>query len=225
LNRIILASQSPRRSQLLRQINLTFEVIPSSINEEENGQTDPARLVEELAQHKAEDVAMKIFGAGAASGSSPGSGTPPATSTAFQPQPADTLIIGADTTVVLDNQILGKPADPADARRLLRLLSGRTHIVYTGVSLVLLKAGQDTPVVRTFHEQTRVTFSPLTDAEIAAYVAGGSPMDKAGAYGIQDDLGALFVEHIDGDYYNVVGFPLNRFYRELKSLGWSWDWE
>jgi len=218
VTRIILASQSPRRRQLLRQINLDFEVIPAHTDEDHNGNTDPETLVCELAYEKAMEVALRVMQGleGQAAGGS-------RTDSAAE----KTLVIGADTIVVLDGMILGKPVDEADARRLLRLLSGRTHTVYTGVSLVMFdrentsgSADDSSPAAsrlktRTFSERTDVTFSTLTDGEIASYVAGGSPMDKAGAYGIQDDLGALFVERIDGDYYNVVGFPLNRFYREM----------
>jgi septum formation protein len=212
VTRIILASQSPRRRQLLQQINLGFEVIPALTDEDHNGTTDPEVLVCELAREKAMEVARRVMAEKGAAGSAT--------------RHPDTLIIGADTIVVLDGEILGKPVDAADACRLLRLLSGRTHAVYTGVSLVMFgthhhkrpASGQPPIASRTFFERTDVTFSELTDAEIAGYVAGGSPMDKAGAYGIQDDLGALFVERIDGDYYNVVGFPLNRFYREMKTF-------
>lgn len=209
---IILASQSPRRRQLLQQINLRFEVIPAHTDEEHNGTTDPEVLVCELAKEKATEVARRVMDETGETGSAA--------------RPSKTLVIGADTIVVLDGQILGKPVDAADARRLLRLLSGRTHTVYTGVSLVMFDpdhrnspvSGQPPFTSRTFFERTDVTFSELSDEEISGYVAGGSPMDKAGAYGIQDDLGALFVERIKGDYYNVVGFPLNRFYREMKTF-------
>ena len=125
----------------------------------------------------------------------------------------EALVLGADTVVVLDGYVLEKPADAEDARSMLRRLSGRTHTVYSGIALV--HAVTDRVVSR--HAITRVTFSNLTDDEIADYVRTGSPMDKAGSYGIQDDRGALFVERIDGDYYNVVGLPLHTLYRTLRA--------
>ncbi|MCA1803354.1 MAG: Maf family protein [Rhodothermaceae bacterium] len=214
MTRIILASQSPRRRQLLLQINLRFEVIPAHTDEDHNGITDPETLVCELAHEKATEVVQRVIDEKGRIESAV--------------RHTSTLVIGADTIVVLDGKILGKPVDETDARRLLKQLSGRTHSVYTGVSLVIFEQESRnstgpgispyTLKSRTFFERTDVTFSELSDAEIAGYVAGGSPMDKAGAYGIQDDLGALFVERIEGDYYNVVGFPLNRFYREMKTF-------
>ncbi len=216
--RIILASSSPRRRLLLRQIGLSFEVVPSATDEEvENGYA-PDTIVETLAMQKAQDVAEQLGHSDTMDGS-----------TADPTKPA--LIIGADTIVVLDGGILGKPADRNDAVEMLRTLSGRTHQVYTGVALILAGGNQRLDIAEpgaastrnyytrhTFHERTDVTFGELNDKEIAAYVDTGSPMDKAGAYGIQDDLGALFVERIEGDYYNVVGFPLFRFYREVNKL-------
>lgn len=123
------------------------------------------------------------------------------------------LLIAADTIVVLDDLVLGKPRDTAEAFSMLTSLSGNTHSVITGVTLV-----NSTMEIHSFHVITNVTFCELTPNEITSYISGGSPMDKAGAYGIQDDLGSLFVERIEGDYYNVVGFPVNRFYTELKSF-------
>jgi septum formation protein len=187
---VILASQSPRRKKLLEQIGLGFKVSPSGISEDSD-HTDPILLVEDLALDKATDVAKNH---------------------------SHSLIIGSDTIVVHQGMILGKPENEQDAVRMLTNLSGTTHYVYTGVGFV--KTNQFGQIIDTltFHEQTKVTFSALDESDIIAYVKSGSPLDKAGAYGIQDDLGALFVEKIEGDYYNVVGFPLNRFYRELKSF-------
>jgi septum formation protein len=130
----------------------------------------------------------------------------------YQDQSA--LILGADTIVVLDNLTLGKPQDPDDAIQMLKLLSGRTHTVYTGVALY------DTLSSLTIHfvEHTDVTFRVLLESEIVQYVASGSPMDKAGSYGIQEDFGAVFVSRIDGDYYNVVGLPLCALYQHLRSF-------
>lgn len=187
---IILASQSPRRKKLLEQIGLSFEVFPSNA-EEISSQSDPALLVEELALLKAEDISTKH---------------------------PDCFIIGSDTVVVHQDQIIGKPKDKKEAFEILSSLSNSSHSVFTGVAFVKSdKSGRILNKI-TFHEQTKVTFSALEEADIKAYIETGNPMDKAGAYGIQDDLGALFVEGIEGDYYNVVGFPLNRFYRELKSF-------
>lgn len=122
------------------------------------------------------------------------------------------LVLAADTVVAHDGDILGKPQSDDDAAATLRRLSGTTHTVFTGIAL----HHHETDRVVTAVEATDVTFGPLTDAEIAAYVATGSPMDKAGSYGIQDDLGALFVDRVEGDYYNVVGLPLRRLYLTLR---------
>ncbi len=124
----------------------------------------------------------------------------------------EALTLGVDTIVVLNGTILGKPADESEARAMLRRLSGRTHTVYTGLALIHPQTGRSVSV----SEATRVTFGAMDDEEITAYVATGSPMDKAGAYGIQDDLGALFVDRIDGDYYNVVGLPLRKLYLTIR---------
>jgi len=122
------------------------------------------------------------------------------------------VVLGSDTVVVLDGQVLGKPADADQAHAMLRALSGRTHIVFTGYALVDL----DTDRIEVGHVETTVTFRELDDEEIDHYVASGSPMDKAGSYGIQDDFGAVFIERIDGDYYTVVGLPLCRVYQALR---------
>ncbi len=178
---LVLASASPRRRDLLARLGLAFTVSPSDADE-----TWPADLATGPA---AQAVALRKARAVPAPGA---------------------LVLAADTVVVLDGQVLGKPADADQAAATLRRLSGRTHEVVTG--LALAAGGRET----TAHETTRVTFAALTDAEIAAYVATGSPLDKAGSYGIQDDLGALLVERIDGDYFNVVGLPLRRLYDTLR---------
>lgn len=188
MNRVVLASQSPRRKKLLDQIGLSFEVFPSNA-EEISSQSDPALLVEELALLKAKDVSSRH---------------------------PDSFIIGADTVVVHQDKIIGKPKDKNEAFEILSSLSDSTHSVFTGVAFVKSDKNGHILSTSTFYEQTKVTFSALDEMDIHAYIETGNPMDKAGAYGIQDDLGALFVEGIEGDYYNVVGFPLNRFYRELK---------
>ena len=131
---------------------------------------------------------------------------------------ADSLIIGSDTLVVYENEIIEKPANESKAAEYLKRLSNSVHSVFTGVAFVKTDKNGDIIDEYTFNEQTKVTFSALSEQEIQAYIKSGNPLDKAGAYGIQDDLGALFVEKIEGDYYNVVGFPLNRFYREVKNF-------
>lgn len=184
---LILASRSPRRIQLLAQIGLDVRVVPCDIPEEFDPALSPAQNATSLALQKARCVASGI---------------------------GDGIIIGADTIVVLDGQLLGKPVDRDDAIRMLSLLSGRTHTVATGIALV------DRPSDRAIDavELTEVTFRTLPRQEIEAYVARGSPMDKAGAYGIQDDYGAVFVTRIEGCFYNVVGLPLARLYTLLAGF-------
>lgn len=181
----VLASRSPRRRRLLEQMGLTFSVHVHPGDEAFEAHWAPHAVVEHLAHEKAAAVAAHY---------------------------PEALTLGADTIVVLDGDVLNKPADAAEAHAMLRRLAGRTHTVYTGIALVH-PASARTVVA---HEATAVTFAPLDDDEIAAYVATGSPLDKAGAYGIQDDLGALFIPRIEGDYYNVVGLPLHRLYRVLR---------
>ena len=183
---LILASRSPRRRRLLEQLGFDFEVVVSAIDEVHPDDASPDDIVEHLALAKAQSVSRRHPKA---------------------------LTLAADTIVVHEGQVLGKPADAAEAHLLLRRLSGATHTVYTGIAL--LYPADEQHIVA--HEATRVTFAPLSDEEIDAYVATGSPMDKAGAYGIQDDLGAVFVQRIDGDYYNVVGLPMHRLYQVLKA--------
>ncbi|MDP1678499.1 MAG: Maf family protein [Bacteroidota bacterium] len=191
---IILASQSPRRSQLLKQIGIIFSVQPSGIHEEIDDATSFAENVQRLSLHKAEDIANKNDKG---------------------------IIVGSDTIVVIDQTILGKPNSREDAIEMLKILSGKTHTVYTGFALV------DAQTKKTYidHNETEVTFRDLDEDEIVSYVATGSPLDKAGAYGIQDDFGAVFVKKINGDYYTVVGLPLSKFYIALKNfvqvLGYS----
>jgi septum formation protein len=183
---LVLASRSPRRQELLRRLGLTFEVRPSDAPEDLPPGVPPGPAAEALARRKAQAVAGGY---------------------------AEALTLAADTIVVLDGHVLNKPDDPAEASRMLRRLSGRTHTVYTGIALAHPASGREALA----HEATAVTFADLSEGEIAAYVATGSPLDKAGAYGIQDDLGALFVEGVRGDYYNVVGLPLHRLYQTLKA--------
>ncbi len=187
MKRIILASQSPRRRELLTQIGLKFEVIPSTV-EEVITSINPVEVVQELAQQKARDVA----------------------NVAAKETPKESLlVIGADTIVVYEGKILGKPEDKEDAVRMLAMLQGKEHSVYTGVALL---TGEQEII---FAEETRVQMCPMTPEEILWYVNTGEPMDKAGAYGIQG-LCARFVRQIQGDYNNVVGLPVGRIYQELK---------
>lgn len=174
----ILASGSPRRIELLNNLGLSPRVIPAGIDESVVKEEDPRRMVTQLAMLKAMHVAKSYSG-------------------------HDWLCIGADTCVYIDGKILGKPADEAEAADMLRTLSGREHEVYTGFAAVLCKTMETVAEAQV----TKVTFKELTDAEIAAYIRSGEPMDKAGAYGIQDK-GSLLIEKIDGDYFNVVGLPV-----------------
>ena len=160
-------------------------MVPSGIEEPVDPDHSPAQHVRKVALDKALHVAQRVRGG---------------------------IVVAADTEVILRGRIFGKPASAADARRMLATLSGKTHVVHTGVALVNARNGRR----RTFVESTRVTFRRLSRAEISSYVASGAPMDKAGAYGIQDDHGAVFVERIEGCFYTVMGFPLSRFHRELK---------
>jgi septum formation protein len=182
---LVLASASPRRSELLAQAGYSFEVHPAEIPEDPLPNEDPKAYVSRLAREKAETVFREIT----------------KDSASDQPASAALQVLAADTTVTLENQILGKPSDPADAARMLRLLSGRTHQVVTGVALV---SATSTQVAA---ETTAVTFLALSDEDIAAYIATGEPMDKAGAYAIQGRA-ARWIPRIEGDYFNVVGLPI-----------------
>ncbi|NNE34044.1 MAG: septum formation inhibitor Maf [Rhodothermales bacterium] len=182
---LILASESPRRRDLLRQIGLTFTIVPSNVDESSVDCEKPQELVQTLAQMKASDVAKRN---------------------------PDALVLGADTTVVLGGEVVGKPNSEETARKVLGRHSGSEHTVHTGFSLVHEASSRTTTGFAT----TRVTFGELTTAEIDAYVRSGSPMDKAGAYGYQDEMGPLFVQSIAGDYYNVIGLPIRSIYLALR---------
>lgn len=186
MQKIILASASPRRQELLRLITEEFTVCPADADETLPDGLSIERQIETLAERKAADVAGKN---------------------------PDCAVIGSDTMVVVDGKPLGKPADAADARRMLRLLSGRAHEVITGLA-VLSPAGN-----RIGHRTTRVNFRRLTDAEIDRYIATGEPLDKAGAYGIQG-RGATLITGIEGDYFSVVGLPVELLYTMLVELGY-----
>ena len=175
--KITLASRSPRRAEILQAVGWEFEAIAADIDETRNESEDAIHYVKRLAQTKAETVASKT---------------------------AAPLVLGADTVVVIDHEILGQPLDDADARRMLRLLSDKWHEVLTGVALV--RAGSPSKVLTNF-AMTRVRFGAMSEVEIDWYVATGEPRGKAGAYGIQGPA-ALFIEEIQGDYFNVVGLPV-----------------
>ncbi len=198
---IILASGSPRRRELLEREGVPFTVRVSEVDEtlEPDILRDPHEAAKKLAERKAGAVVQEVLGAdyvGAAA------------------------IIGADTMVVLDGKIYGKPVDEEDAKRILRELSGRAHQVITGVSVWLVSAPDVENVslgFRTFTETSHVTFDDLDEERIAAYVATGEPMDKAGAYGIQGEGGSL-VKDVSGDYDNVVGLPVKRLLKEFSEI-------
>ena len=202
MSRIILASGSPRRKELLEQIGLEFEICPAK-GEEVITTNVPEDVVRELSRQKAEEVASGILAYNEAH------------SDIVTPQ--DTLVIGAATVVAYDGQILGKPADEADAKRMLSMLSGNVHSVYTGVTFVII--GKDGRTGESsFVEKTDVHMFAMSEQEIDRYIASGEPMDKAGSYAIQGKCG-IYIEKIDGDYYNVVGLPIARMYQSLKDIG------
>ena len=205
MSQIILASNSPRRKELLEQVGVVFEVCPAK-GEEIITKTQPQEVVVELARQKAEEVASMISTYG---------DLHPDTTT-----PQDLLVIGADTVVAYQEKILGKPKDEQDAKNMLEMLLGQTHQVYTGVALVFVdpsgRAG-----VHTFYEKTEVTMYPMSEEELQRYIASGDPMDKAGSYGIQGAF-AIHIKEIHGDYNNVVGLPVARLYQELQKLGFDW---
>ena len=212
--RLVLASASPRRRELLSQIGLEFTVMPST--KEENAKTTEAgALVQELSRQKAVDIWEQLSGG---QGQNPDADQEQISEKTQEPnlngkrQP-ELLVIGADTVVCCEGKILGKPHSREAAAEMLTALQGRSHEVYTGVTLY----SQSETV--TFFECTQVEFYPMTEVEISEYIDSKEPMDKAGAYGIQG-LGARFVKDIRGDYNNVVGLPVGRLYQELKSHGW-----
>jgi len=187
LTPIFLASKSPRRRKLLKQLNLKFKSFSVDMDEKIYPKEKPFNAVLRLSREKLNLAKMNV---------------------------KNGIIITADTIVVLDNIILGKPLNKKDAFRILRNLSGKTHTVYTGYSI--FNSSNNKTISE--YEKTEVTFRVLTDEEIENYIDGGSPMDKAGAYGIQDDFGAVFIKKINGCYYNVVGLPLAKFYHALLRI-------
>ena len=186
--RLVLASQSPRRAELLRAVGGEFEAVAANIDETRMESEDAVSYVKRLAQGKAETVAGRVSN--------------------------HELVLGADTVVVIDGEILGQPRDDDDARRMLKLLSGKWHEVLTG--LALLRAGKP-PRVLVDHQTTRVQFCEMSDDEIDWYVSSGEPKGKAGAYAIQG-RGALFIRGIQGDYFNVVGLPLRLVYELMSDI-------
>lgn len=212
MSRIILASASPRRKELLEQVGLEFEICPAK-GEEIITKTIPSEVVMELSKQKAEEVASLVLSFGEQN---------PEIVT-----PQDILVIGADTIVAYDGQILGKPKDEEDAKKMMRMLQGNTHSVYTGVTFVFIdKSGRTGEKV--FFEQSDVTMWPISEKDICAYVEAeeisfsGNWRDKAGGYGIQEPFGLKYIKGISGDYNNVVGLPVSRIYQELLSLGIDW---
>jgi len=186
--KIVLASKSPRRALLFQQLGLKFTVMESDIREEipENEMVTPDAFVMSMALKKTRNIGNKINNG---------------------------LIVGADTVVVSDSIILGKPTDPSNARNMLAQLSGTTHRVYTGIVLLFKPEN----IIKTDFDVTEVQFKEITNNEIIEYVQSGEPMDKAGAYGIQG-LGSLFIKKVNGCFFNVMGFPISKFYDLYKSV-------
>ncbi|RAW10324.1 septum formation protein Maf [Paenibacillus taichungensis] len=189
--RIILASTSPRRKELIASLHLAFEVIPSHADEDTPPEWTPEQTVQELAMRKALAVYRGLEG-----------------------REQDAVIVGSDTVVVLDGDILGKPVDEADAERMLSRLQGRVHRVFTGVACIDVSNGQSMVQYR----QTDVTMKELSEATIRAYVQTGEPSDKAGSYAIQG-IGASLIERVEGCYFNVVGLPLSLLSDMLDGFG------
>lgn len=184
MKEIILASMSPRRKEILTQVGIPFQVVVSHV-EEKIADLPPVEVVQDLARQKAEAVAAEHPKA---------------------------VVLGADTIVVVDGMILGKPSDRQDAERMIRLIQGRSHEVYTGVAVC------DEQGSYTFAEQTKVYIREMEDAEIQEYLESAEPYDKAGSYAVQG-LFARYISKLEGDYYNVMGLPACRIYTELKNRG------
>ena len=216
MKKIILASQSPRRKELLAQAGFDFEIITSDV-EEKITHTKPSDIAKSLSSQKAEDVYYKLI------------------EKYGNTEAGNYLVIGADTIVAIEDRILGKPKDREDAYQMMKLLSGKTHQVYTGVTVVTGveqatsaeyvtgmeqgKIANEQPHIHTFYECTDVTFFEITEEEIDEYLdASLEWADKAGAYGVQATVGAKFVKELKGDYNNVVGLPVARLYQELKQI-------
>jgi septum formation protein len=190
--KLVLASSSPRRAEILRAAGFSFEILPADITEVRAPDESAPNYVLRLAEEKARTVARKFSAAHANT---------------------EAIIIAADTTVVANGAIFEKPQSPEEARKMLKSLSGGSHEIHTGVMLLRVPQGTS----RVFREVTRVEFAEVNSAEIADYVASGEPFGKAGAYAIQG-LGGKFVKRIDGCYFNVMGLPISRIYEELRRL-------
>jgi len=189
MHELILASKSPRRQALLKLLQLPFRILTAETGEDFEPSRSPKEIVTELAMRKGKAVCNL-----------------------YPAETADKLVLAADTIVVLDGDVLNKPNDENHAFEMLSKLQGRTHEVFTG--FVLMRGKE----VVTDFERTAVTFSPMSAEEIRTYIRTAKPFDKAGAYGIQDDFGACFIERIEGCYYNVVGLPLAKLYKTLKQF-------
>lgn len=189
MERLTLASGSPRRQEILTNLGLNFTVLPANIDESPQPAEEPQSYALRMAVQKAMAAANKVESG---------------------------LIIGADTIVVVNGQIMGKPCDAAEAAQQLRALSGREHIVFSGLGIVDKSTGRTVSTL----EQTIVYFKEMSDAEIQAYIGTGEPLDKAGSYGIQGK-GAVFIRRIEGDYFNVVGLPVAKLYSLLGELGYK----
>ena len=187
--KLYLASASPRRRELLEQIGATFEVLPA-VGEECSTKEKPWEVAEELSEQTALEIERKL-------------------------QEEECVIVGADTVVSCDGSVLGKPKDEEHAKEMLRRLQGRSHEVYTGVTLVIHMNGEQRKI--TCSEKTEVTMYPMDEAQIQTYVETGEPMDKAGSYAIQGKC-AVYIEKITGDYNNVVGLPVAKIYQTLLKL-------
>ena len=189
MRQIILASSSPRRRELLEKAGVHFQVMPSQ-EEERMENKEPAQIVENLSWQKAASVASKAN--------------------------RDVIVIGSDTLVAYEGRVLGKPRDEEEAVETLKLLQGNTHQVYTGVTVIVRDKEEE--ITKTFSRRTDVTFYPVDEKEIRAYVATGDPMDKAGSYDIRGDF-SVYIKEIYGDYNNVVGLPVSMLFWEMKQLG------
>ncbi len=200
--KVVLASKSPRSQELLSHLFTDFMIIPAQ-GEEKAVFTTPEEYVRNLATDKAKEIAEKILSKDA--------------EISVTTDNEDILVIGADTIVYADSQVLGKPKDTDDAYRILSLLSGTSHQVYTGVCFLLTKGKTQAFITHSFAEKTEVFVDTLSPDEIRDYIATGDPLDKAGSYGIQGVF-SKHITHINGDYFNVVGLPVSRIYRELRDF-------
>ena len=200
---------------LLKEAGLRFTIMPAQ-GEEVSDESDPAKLVEALSAHKAREIAERIKNSVDEQGQNDLSAGSEDSEDSVE-LTNDTVIIGADTIVACDGEVLGKPVDRRDANRMIYMLQGRKHDVFTGVTLIRLDDKKNIADVRSFHEHTEVEVYPMTEEEILLYTATDEPYDKAGAYGIQAGF-MIYVKGIHGDYNNVVGLPVARLIHELKTF-------